>query len=84
VQAWLAEHAERIRVFYWPSYSPELNPDEYLNQDVKANAVGRLRPAKADELLGRVAGFLGATRRYPSFVKRYFHHPKVRDAGQPA
>ncbi|MHB8411386.1 MAG: IS630 family transposase, partial [Candidatus Acidiferrales bacterium] len=34
VNRWLAEHSEQIRVFCLPSYSPELNPDELLNQDV--------------------------------------------------
>src|ERR1700730_6669891 len=37
VNRWLAEHAARIRVFRLPAYSPELNPDELLNQDVKTN-----------------------------------------------
>ena len=36
VRRWLAEHAEQIRIFCLPSYSPELNPDELLNEDVKA------------------------------------------------
>ena len=36
VKAWLAEHEEEIEVFYLPAYSPELNPDEYLNCDLKA------------------------------------------------
>lgn len=31
VQEWLSAHKEAIEVFYMPSYSPELNPDEYLN-----------------------------------------------------
>jgi transposase len=35
VKAWLAEHQEKIEVFYLPSYSPELNPDERLNADLK-------------------------------------------------
>ena len=38
------EHGEQIRIFCLPSYSPELNPDELLNQDVKTNALGRVRP----------------------------------------
>ena len=33
VTQWLAKHSEQIEVFYLPSYSPELNPDEYLNGD---------------------------------------------------
>jgi transposase len=41
---WLQKHASRIRGYFLPGTSPELNPDEYINQDVKANAVGRTRP----------------------------------------
>ena len=37
VKGWLEEHKERIEVFYLPAYSPELNPDEYLNNDLKQN-----------------------------------------------
>ena len=28
VHEWLEQHPEQIEVFYLPSYSPELNPDE--------------------------------------------------------
>ena len=35
VKAWLEEHKDRIELFFLPSYSPELNPDEYLNGDLK-------------------------------------------------
>ena len=46
VTRWLVEHREQIRVFFLPSYSPELNPDELLKQDVKSNALGRVRSVK--------------------------------------
>ncbi|MEX3592721.1 MAG: transposase [Burkholderia sp.] len=36
VSAWLAEHFDEIEVFYLPSYSPELNPDEMLKTALKA------------------------------------------------
>jgi transposase len=35
VTGWLEKHKEKIEVFYLPSYSPELNPDEYLNNSLK-------------------------------------------------
>jgi hypothetical protein len=34
VDQWVAEHQEQIDLFYLPRYSPELNPDEYLNNDL--------------------------------------------------
>jgi transposase len=41
--AWVGRHTERIELHFLPGYSPELNPVELLNQDVKANAAGRRR-----------------------------------------
>ncbi len=35
VQKWLEKNNGKIRVFYLPAYSPEVNPDEYLNGDLK-------------------------------------------------
>ena len=35
VKKWLAKHEDEIEVFFLPSYSPELNPDERLNADLK-------------------------------------------------
>lgn len=34
-KAWVAAHADRVELVFLPAYSPHLNPDEYLNQDVK-------------------------------------------------
>jgi len=34
VRDWLKDHKTEIEVFFLPSYSPELNPDEYLNCDL--------------------------------------------------
>ncbi len=41
VRQWLEEHSREIRLILLPGYSPELNPDEMLNNDLKSNAVGR-------------------------------------------
>lgn len=43
VRDWLAEHESQIEVFFLPSYSPELNPDEYLNCYLKAGYIQELR-----------------------------------------
>lgn len=82
VKAWLGQHAEQIELFLLPSYSPELNPDELVNHDVKANAVGRRRPRTPAELLGTVRTYLRSTQRYPELVQRYFHGRHVRYAAE--
>lgn len=80
VQAWLEKHSSRISMFRLPSYSPELNPDEMLNQDVKSNALGRQRPATVVELVKLVRSYLHSRQRLPHVVKRYFLERHVRYA----
>jgi hypothetical protein len=80
VTRWLDEHREQIRVFFLPSYSPELNPDELLNQDVKTNALGRVRPVNVQEMMDNVRSYLRITQARPKAVKNYFCEHHVRYA----
>jgi transposase len=80
VKKWLKKNEARIRVFYLPSYSPELNPDENLNQDVKSNAVGRRRPHTQEEMVHNVRSYLFSRQKSPQLVKKYFDAEPVRYA----
>jgi transposase len=80
VTRWVRAHAKRIELFRLPSYSPDLNPDEMLNQDVKSNAVGRRRAGSQTELVSAVRGFLRGRQRQPGVVSCYFHNDSVRYA----
>jgi transposase len=80
VTRWLDAHVDDLRLFFLPGYSPELNPDEFLNHDVKANAVGRRRAHDQAELIGNVRTYLRITQKHPPVVQRYFHAPSVRYA----
>jgi transposase len=80
VQRWLARHAEQVELFFLPGYSPDLNPDEFLNQDVKSNALGRQRPATRSEMIDGVRSYLRSTQRQPAIVKSYFQAESVRYA----
>ena len=80
VKRWLGQQAGRLRVFHLPGYSPKLNPDELLNQDVKSNVVGRRRPADQDEMISSVRGYLRSTQKQPQIVQSYFQEENVRYA----
>jgi hypothetical protein len=80
VRRWLEKPASSIRMFRLPAYSPELNPDELLNQDVKSNALGRQRPQDAQEMVDSVRSYLWQTRRRPEIVRAYFRQEHVRYA----
>jgi transposase len=77
VRRWLDANRRRIRMFFLPGYSPELNPDEYLNNDVKSNAVGRQRPADQWEMIAQVRSYLRQTQGRPEIVRNYFNHEDV-------
>jgi hypothetical protein len=63
--------------FFLPGYSPELNPDELLNQDVKSNALGRQRPRYQGEMMHLVRTYLWSTQRRPDIVRNYFREKHV-------
>ena len=80
VKAWLAEHEREIEVFYLPSYSPELNPDEMANADLK-QAVTKLAPARTKlQLVKAASRHLRSVQRQPERIKSYFKHEPVRYA----
>ncbi len=80
VTRWVAHRPERLRLFFLPGYSPDLNPDEFLNNDVKSNALGRRRPREAPELVRTVRSYLWSTQRQPAIVRSYFQAPSVQYA----
>jgi len=80
VKMWLERNVQHIRMFFLPSYSPELNPDELLNQDVKSNSVGRRRARNQQELLSNVRRYLRSRQRQPHIVRQYFYGKHVQYA----
>lgn len=80
VLRWFKTRRNKLRVYFLPGYSPELNPDEYRNQDVKTNAIGRTRPLDRQEMIGNVRAYLRSTQHHRSSVKRYFQAEHLRYA----
>jgi hypothetical protein len=54
------------------SYSPELNPDELANQDIKRNILRKGKAKDKPELMGKLRGFLRSRQRCSAKVKNYF------------
>lgn len=77
VKAWAREHCEKIELHYIPAYSPELNPDEYLNRDLKRNVHGKRAPRTQDELKANVTDFMRMLQRCWWRVKTYFNSSKL-------
>jgi len=77
VRAWVADHPELIELHFLPGYAPELNPAECLNNDVKANALGRRRPRELTQMVREIRSYLRSRQRQPWRVARYFQERHV-------
>ena len=80
VKQWLEERPDEIRLFFLPSYSPQLNPDELLNQDVKSNTIRKNRPNQQDELVKNVRSYLRKRQMQSHIVAKYFQGKHVQYA----
>ncbi|GHU05183.1 hypothetical protein AGMMS49960_21540 [Betaproteobacteria bacterium] len=80
VKAWLAEHTGQMELFYLPSYSPELNPEERLNADLK-HVISRKVPMRTKaKLLAAAKDHMTIVASEPHRVKAYFQDPRVKYA----
>lgn len=80
VKAWLERHQEKIEVFYLPSYSPELNPDEYLNCDLKTGLRSSSPARSQKDLKGKIFGHMRMLQKKSERIQKYFKHPSIRYA----
>lgn len=80
VKAWLAERQDKIEVFYLPSYSPELNPDERLNADLKYALGSRIQARTKEKLKQVTKDHMEMLENNPKRVCSYFEDPRVKYA----
>jgi len=80
VAEWLAAHSKEIELFFLPAYSPELNPDELLNNAAKAGVSSKVRTKDQGELQAALRSYLRSTQRRPERVKSFFKGKHVRYA----
>ena len=82
VKEWLEkkENKSRIEAFFLPSYSPERNPDEYLNCDLKQGMSIKPSPKSQEKLEGTVENHMKMLQQNSKRVARYFKHESIRYA----
>ena len=80
VTAWVESHRHEIELVYLPSYAPDHNPSEYLNNDLKQALRRKPQPDSKDELIGNTRSVLRTIQRSPERVRAYFKPEPVRYA----
>jgi transposase len=80
VADWLAAPADRIELFWPPKSAPELNAEEYLNNDLKGSINAAGLPRNKEDLRSRMERFMNRSLSVPERVRNYFLHPCVQYA----
>ena len=80
VKEWLSDKTDLIELFFLPSYSPELNPDEYLNADLKARMSAGEPVHKRDHMKKKVLSHLRSIQKQPARIRSYFKAEKIKYA----
>jgi transposase len=69
----------RLKLFYLPPYSPQLNPDEQVWAHVKRKVARQLVQSK-DEMKRLALGALRRIQKLPELVKSFFRQPECQYA----
>lgn len=75
-----AGYGGKLRLFFLPPYSPELNPDELVWQDLKTNGVGKASITSAEELHDRVSIHMETLKGLPRKIRAFFQAPHTKYA----
>jgi len=74
---WLAEHKDQIELFFIPPYSPELNPDEYLNHALKLDVYSGIPPRTKADITTKATRFMQGLQAATDRVKAFFKHKNL-------
>lgn len=76
----LSANKNKSEVLSLPPYSPEMNPQEYVNQDVKTSVIGKKWPINKAQMRINVEDFMNSRKNDRKQVQKYFHVSHVRYA----
>ena len=80
VKKWVLENKESIELFFLPAYSPEKNPDEYLNCDLKQGLSQKPSPRTKEQLKENLESHMELLHKDQERVKSYFKHKDIKYA----
>jgi transposase len=67
----------RLKLFFLPGYSPQLNPDEWVWKNVKHDRIGKIGVTSKDDLKTKATGALRRLQKLPAKVRGFFADPNL-------
>lgn len=80
VKEWLLGKETKLELHYLPAYSPEKNPDEYLNCDLKQGLSAKPAPKTKEKLHENIENHMNMLTVNPERVQKYFKHKDIKYA----
>jgi transposase len=77
VKEYIAGTSGRLELLFLPPYPPELNPDEWVNKNVKHDRIAKAVPLARDELKAIAVEALERLKKCPGIVRGFFGDPKL-------
>jgi transposase len=81
VKDYVASLDGRLKLFFLPGYAPELNPDEWVWNNVKHNDIKRRGIQRGSELFEIVTRALERLQRLPETIRGFFQDPALNYIG---
>ena len=81
VKEYVASLDGRLKLFFLPGYSPELNPDEWVWKNVKHDDIKRAGIQRGSELFGIAVRALERLQQLPEVVRGFFRDPALAYIG---
>jgi hypothetical protein len=72
---WVRAHRSRLRIFFLPKCSPELNPDEQVWNEIKNNKLGKQPIKNKRDLKKRLYSALRSLQRHRERIRSFFQLP---------
>jgi transposase len=80
VKEWLGKHRDEIELFFLPPYSPQHNPDEYLNGNLKRELARKGYSKTVDELESKARGAMKKFQNDSARIASFFQAEPVKYA----
>ena len=82
VRAFVESTSGRLKLFHLPAYSPELNPDEQVWNQLKNHRIGKMFIKSLDDMIEKISSTLRSIQKSPALIRSFFQHRECRYAAE--
>jgi transposase len=82
VRAFVEATDGKLKLFHLPAYSPELNPDEQVWNQLKNHRIGKMFIKSLDDMVEKIGSALRSIQRSQALIRSFFQHRECHYAAE--